>query len=914
MKLKVKKPISKWNKLLKFNFSDFFKSITKSVVSFWGLTPYHGVKDLIDSLKSISFENDISGNAYKLILISIINSVYEILEQNKDKLSSKYQTLDKIYDSQEFIDLLDRLDTILGNTETTITNSWFKTPTKIDVYKKFKLEYKNWLILFGLTEPQTNLILESLDTYFIWNLNNEWRANFEEYNPIFQHLNTPFTDASKKEVEWMTYESFLSKQLEESVFEEMFSIRQVYIPLRGYLTNENKERIQKIGEHEFYKTEHIVCDVSTFLSNWIKSPDSHFKIISGGPGSGKSTLTKVLCSKIAKSKTAKVLYIPLQHYNINKGLPEALSELIHFEGILSFNPLEEIHNLKKPLLLVFDGLDELSKQGSFAVEVAKEFINEIKRTLSITNSNTTKLLCILTGRILSVQGQFHSNYSAKNIINLLPYYIPKENRLDYIDSSDLLRVDQRKVWWRKYLKAKHNKTGQYPKSLQKAALVEITSQPLLNYLVALSYQRKKVDFSKKTNLNLIYEDLISSVYNRNYEKKQHSALTELSFSESNFIRILEEIAFSAWQNGEVRTTTVKNINKHIKANKLSSLFNEFQKGAEAGIIRLLTAFYFRQKGIDQSQNKTFEFTHKTFGEYLVARRLVNLIGLMYKRINENKHDPDNGWDIEEGIKRFVELTGYNTIDNYILKFLRNEFRLLGKETNLNYQNILIEVIQYIDKNSVPVELINPRPDSFKISLDIANNSEENLFCLLSICGENSNELININWSKETSLGDMIRRLSNQKMSHKNRTSNQSGRNRICAYLSNMIIENQVITSRDLSRAIIRNSKLHKVVFAGSDLWGADFTNSLIEDCNFYRSSIYNANFRSCELKYSKDYPLPSVTLRQLYSCNSLRGLKGLPIKIRNKMKEKYEDIFKADYLPRHETLFHDEYITRYKGF
>ena len=59
-----------------------------------------------------------------------------------------------------------------------------------------------------------------------------------------------------------------------------------------------------------------------------------------------------------------------------------------------------------------------------------------------------------------------------------------------------------------------------PEELNRDDLTEITAQPLLNYLVALSFTRDKLDFSKDINLNSIYADLVTAVYERGYEKRR----------------------------------------------------------------------------------------------------------------------------------------------------------------------------------------------------------------------------------------------------------------------------------------------------------------------------------------------------------------------------------------------------------
>jgi hypothetical protein len=58
-----------------------------------------------------------------------------------------------------------------------------------------------------------------------------------------------------------------------------------------------------------------------------------------------------------------------------------------------------------------------------------------------------------------------------------------------------------------------------PKELQSPELMEITAQPLLNYLVALSRERKTLDFAQNALRNRIYLDLLDGLYER--AKREH---------------------------------------------------------------------------------------------------------------------------------------------------------------------------------------------------------------------------------------------------------------------------------------------------------------------------------------------------------------------------------------------------------
>ena len=139
-----------------------------------------------------------------------------------------------------------------------------------------------------------------------------------------------------------------------------------------------------------------------------------------------------------------------------------------------------------------------------------------------------------------------------------------------------------------------------PKTLKRDDLEEVTSQPLLNYLISLSLARGKIDFSKQVNLNSIYQDLIEAVYERGYETHQHRSIRGLDLRD--FSRVLEEISVEAW-HGRERTTTIRDIEKHCKNSGISKILAAFQEGAKEGVTNLLAAFYFRRCGYREGGGK-----------------------------------------------------------------------------------------------------------------------------------------------------------------------------------------------------------------------------------------------------------------------------------------------------------------------
>src|SRR3954452_22199346 len=161
-----------------------------------------------------------------------------------------------------------------------------------------------------------------------------------------------------------------------------------------------------------------------------------------------------------------------------------------------------------------------------------------------------------------------------------------------------------------------------PVELRRGDLDEVTAQPLLNYLLALSRERGRLDLAAATNLNEVYEDLLAAVWERRWGEGQLADVRGLE--RSDFERVFEGIALAAWHSGDIRRVSATAVETICKQSGLDKKLVAFERGAEKGAVSLLAAFYVRQAGFTASE-RSFEFTHKSFGEFLVARRLVRAL-------------------------------------------------------------------------------------------------------------------------------------------------------------------------------------------------------------------------------------------------------------------------------------------------
>ncbi len=495
-----------------------------------------------------------------------------------------------------------------------------------------KPAFVEWLGQCGLMEVDAQAIGDRLPIYFAAALHDEWGSHAKDYAALKEKLDTPFTQANDRVQAWLRYSTWLQKQVEEPLFLEAFSLKRVYVPLRAYynrkVEGQKSEELQgRLADTK--RTERVVVDLEKELENWLSKAqkDDAIRLISGGPGSGKSSFARMFAAKLAEKSSIRVLFVPLHHFEPSDDLIDAVGKFVRMDGMLPHNPLS-VEDREERLLIIFDGLDELAMQGKIAEKTAQEFVREVQRKVERFNQRATCLQVLIGGRELVVQSNETDFRKEGQILHVLPYFVPKNDRENYVDTKKLLVQDQRQIWWQNYGSASGNGYSGLPKELNQGNLTDITAQPLLNYLVALSLRRGELQFSEETNLNAIYADLLKAIYDRGWAGHQHAAIKGIE--EKDFVRILEEIALASW-HGNGRTTTVREIERHCDSSNLKNSLTRFQEGfqedSKTSITRLLTAFYFRQSGHDQTGDRTFEFTHKSFGEYP---------GLFHSQINPDR--------------------------------------------------------------------------------------------------------------------------------------------------------------------------------------------------------------------------------------------------------------------------------------
>ena len=199
----------------------------------------------------------------------------------------------------------------------------------------------------------------------------EWRQRASDYQLICDALqSSPFRDLESQELAWKHYTAVLARQVDEPVFGAAFGLRQIYVPLRAWCAERREEKSEKPDEIPFgrEKIVRVVIPLEDALRQWLheeKRTDA-IRIVSGGPGSGKSTSVKLFAWEVSSKLGRRVLFIPLHWFDVKGDLSAAVARYARNAARLPRDPLDPEKGETK-LLLIFDGLDELASQGQWVI-------------------------------------------------------------------------------------------------------------------------------------------------------------------------------------------------------------------------------------------------------------------------------------------------------------------------------------------------------------------------------------------------------------------------------------------------------------------------------------------------------------------------------------------------------------------
>ena len=737
-------PLGLWNKRVSLDYPGVFKALARSVVALAGGNVTGAVNAAIDGIATFKIQASPPVLAWHLIRLALARAMAELTVESVKGMDVPLG---------DPAVLVARLDGVLDATLIWINRDLFERPADLPVLAAVREPFGEWLASFGLNSAQIDSVFRRLAAYFTFALHREWAAQ-PNYAPIEAELReaaTPFARAHARERAWLKNAAYLRRLVHEPVFDKTFGLEQVYVPLRAWYYEQAPGRSSgllgsdaKPGGEKRTKS---VVDLQEHMTSWLRAGDrgDPVRMICGGPGSGKTSFAKTWAAALAESH--HVLLVPLHRLDFQGDLQRSLADFLADWNVLPDDPLDANVG-ERQLLILFDGLDELAMQGRAGQEVAREFVEVVYRRVERVNDQNARCIkVVFCGRDVVVQAT-ERMVDDRQILYILPYHGTDVRQ--FTSGIPLLEDDRYACgrWWVQFGRAIGESYTGIPDALAQEKLTEITAQPLLNYLLALSFRRGRRNFS---NLNVVYQDLLSLIYQRKWSSSKHP--TAKTLREFEFVALLEELGLAAWQSARTsRIISETELQHACERAGITPQLVAFREGTRSGALSLLAAFYFRHAG-----EGIFEFTHRSFADYLAARRILRCAATTRIQRALRRSDRQLGWGEDEALKTWVQITGPTALSESLLGFLRREAALHEHEDAAAWREILTELISDQLQHGLPMH--HAQLSTYEEMTRQARNSEESLFATHSACAAATNTRSRITWPHRGALSNLLTRLN-----------------------------------------------------------------------------------------------------------------------------------------------------------
>jgi len=678
----------RWNEGLEFDFKTLFVGLGTSLVKLSYLDFLGSAAGAADAIKAVGKKTDPEQLARQWILRALTRAVYQLVAGN-------FQLLNRT--EADFEKLGAQADRALADQPVLLNKDTLNDPAQLPLVKAVEKPLGQWLQGWDVDPAPAKTIASRLGTYFTRALHDEWNRGFTpaEQDSMRQVLDNPVTSAVERDWAWSDYHSRLEQEVAEPVFGiEPFSLEQIHVDLYGYYETIEKIKGKKTKDRQVVEAEEpekTVVKVKDHLNDWLKSNKAgdEYRVISGGPGAGKSSLAKMFAVGQVRQpgNPWRVLFVPLHRVNLKTSLADAIEEFLSPYPLVRHNPLA--HGTNEPkLLLILDGLDEVTEQGKIGASAAGSLLRGIANRVDGAAIAGTTLKVLVTGRPAAVDAADLTQAKDPGVmLHLLSY------------KNDETKADLRREWWAKYAKWKKKPKQGLKKFIDKVP-EDVTAQPLLLYLTAFG-QDEGFQFEDDFNLNKLYGFLLRKIHERAWDTSRgHPATERIGFDD--FAQALEAVAVAAW-HGSGRGTTLTGV-KQSCGNDLPPALGKMLE-SDQGIVRLMVAFYFQRAGYE-GQEEAFEFTHKSFGEYLTARRIVSRLGEIIEDLESERQRKRSKYGIPEALADWARLCAPRKIDWDLMEFIRQEVALRKPDECRAWQAELSGWIGHVLQTGMPMEQLD----------------------------------------------------------------------------------------------------------------------------------------------------------------------------------------------------------------
>ena len=565
-------------------------------------------------------------------------------------------------------------------------------------------------------------------------------------------------DAMRRWDEWRRYYAeFLRWGIEDKLLfgqsEGGPSLRDIFVDLRCYWRERPEPPVNEKEDHDKMVTAHVSWLGDT-LKAWLYEKDQNdlLRIVTGGPGCGKSSSAEMLALEVARDDRYDVYLVQLQGLDVTRAIPDIVAQ--HVRRVqtggkgLSESPIDWLPLVDKPLFLIFDGLDEVARPDGAGPEVTRKFVASLRTWLhdSHRQADSIRAKALTLGRPLAAEAAADEiSLGDSALLHVAPLFRLDEERCKRRKDADLVLSgpeelidpdhDQRKAFWKKWADANGLLDDEAPEALSEPKLEDLTIEPLLLYLLIYSGYASDHWQEAAENRNRLYQAIFEQVHDREIEKKKRTEAEGLIKDRDDFFILMECLGLAAWRGGGRTgdTEQFKLLRDKIYAPEKSEAFQDV---TNADLDNVALQFYTH---ISHGERAGYAFIHKSFGEYLTARALIVAGNKWMKRFAGIPADFAKAW---------LQLIGQERLTSDILAFMIEETRLRVKPKSESRRDLryarekvrqLEKVAQTINQDGFPahdtLEGLETPASTWRSRELLQRNAEEALYGLIHAWAE-----------------------------------------------------------------------------------------------------------------------------------------------------------------------------------
>lgn len=467
---------------------------------------------------------------------------------------------------------------------------------------------------------------------FVEHLHTFWRTlGLGDDGSVQSFFTMPTGEAAKAASQWRAYRRKLigwpNEPATNRLFGGAFPIADLYVPLRGYEVDDpggfgHDHDVRRPGDGGPRKpARHF--DLMERTGLWLQesTDEDGLAVVSGGPGSGKSTLARMFAARMAVRPDYRVIFMPLHQVKGASTWVDAVSKFADTEDLP-----KTLLSEQRQVLAILDGIDEMQTLGK-SVSVSRDLFGTLGDSLG-----TGRTRALALGRDVGVS----------NVMSALGAITPKRMHVAPLICDEELRgrfdwtaserpdFDLQRDWWARYAAARPQSpaSSHITDDLLKAQK-DLTAYPVLNGLLALMIETWDADRDgpldlPKLSAARLYHRVMQGTHKREWGTPSGGRLNLLG-NFPRFMRFLEEVAFAAFRD-DTRTATLEDVSRTLGDPEIVAELGEALRH-DGGIDNhthlpdlAVMAFHFRF--VTDTGVGRLEFTHKSFADYLLARRIL----------------------------------------------------------------------------------------------------------------------------------------------------------------------------------------------------------------------------------------------------------------------------------------------------